>query len=76
MEIIEKVEKQGESSAPTNVLVDNFNPYNSANGLNQGLNCPLKTIAGMDDCPCFSTFITMIPIDCKITIFPYIRQCL
>ena len=27
--------------------------------------------AGVDDCPCFTTFIAMIPIDCKITNFPY-----
>ena len=30
--------------------------------------------AGVDDCSCFLTFITMysmIPIDCKITNFPY-----
>ena len=25
--------------------------------------------ASVDDCPCFSTFIAMIPIDCKITNF-------
>ena len=25
--------------------------------------------AGADDCPCFTTFIAMIPIDCKITNF-------
>jgi len=25
--------------------------------------------ADVDDYPCFSTFITMIPIDCKITFF-------
>jgi len=30
-----------------------------------------RVSAGVDDCPCFSTFITMIPIDCKITNFPY-----
>ena len=22
--------------------------------------------AGVDDCPCFTTFIALIPIDCKI----------
>ena len=26
-----------------------------------------RVSAGVDDCLCFSTFITMIPIDCKIT---------
>ena len=25
--------------------------------------------AGVDDCSCFTTFIAMIPIDCKITFF-------
>ena len=25
--------------------------------------------AGVDDCPCFTTFIAIIPIDCKITNF-------
>ena len=29
-----KVEKQGQSSSPVDILVDIFNPYNSANGLN------------------------------------------
>ena len=26
---------------------------------------------GVDDCPCFSAFLTMIPIECKITNFPF-----
>ena len=29
-----KVVKQGQSSTPADILVDIFNPYNSANGLN------------------------------------------
>ena len=29
-----KVVKQGQSSTPADMLVDIFNPYNSANGLN------------------------------------------
>ena len=41
------------------------NAYNSANGLNQGLNCPS---VGVDDYPCFSTFYYYDPyIDCEIT---------
>ena len=32
--------------------------------------------AQVDDCPCFSAFITMIPIDCKITNFSLYCICL
>ena len=49
--------KQGQSSTPADILVDISNPYNSANGLNYGLNCPVEYVsAGVDDCPCFITF--------------------
>ena len=37
-----------------------FNPY---------IKISTRISAGVDDFPCFSTFIAMIPIDCKITIF-------
>ena len=29
--------KQGQSSTPADILVDNVNPYNSANGLNSAV---------------------------------------
>jgi len=35
-----------------------------------GIKMSARISAGVDDCPCFSFFfITMIPVDCKITIF-------
>ena len=37
-----KVKKQGQLSTSADILVYIFNPYNSANGLNKGLNCPLE----------------------------------
>ena len=33
-----------------------------------GIIIPTRISAVVNDCPCFSTFYTMIPIDCKITI--------
>ena len=32
---------------------------------------PARISAGVGDYPCFHTFISMIPIDCKLLIFPY-----
>ena len=45
-----------QSSTPADVLVGNFNPYNLANRLNQGIELSTTTSAGVVDCPCFSTF--------------------
>ena len=45
--IATKVEKQGQSSTPADIPVDNFNPYNSANG--QGLKISTGISAGVDD---------------------------
>jgi len=59
--------KQGQSSIPANILMDIFNPFNSANGLR----LLTRISAGVDDCPCFTNFIALIPIDSNITNFPY-----
>jgi len=39
--------------------------------MDSGIKMPTIISAGVDDCPCFSTLIAMIPIDCKITNSPY-----
>jgi len=54
------------------IPVDIFNPYNSADGLNYGLNCPLEYLQVYMTALVFLIFIVMIPIDCKLQIFPYI----
>jgi len=35
---------------------------------------PTRISAGIGEHPCFLTFITMNPIDCKLLIFPYARR--
>jgi len=42
-----------------------FNPY----GTELGIKLSTRISEGVYDCPCFFNFITMIPIDCKITKF-------
>ena len=49
--------------------MDIFNPYNSATGLNQGLNCPLEYLQVQTTALVSLLFIAMISIDCKITKF-------
>ena len=53
---------QGQSSIPVNIPVDIFNPYNSADGLNdQGLKMSTGISTGVDDWPCFTTFYCYDP---------------
>ena len=60
--------KQGQSSTPADILVDIFNSYNSE-WTELGIKLSTRISAGVADCPCFTTFITMIPIDYKIRNF-------
>ena len=55
-----------QGSTPVDSLADNLMP----NGLNQALNCPLDYLQ-VQMTAFVSLFIAMIPIDCKITDFPY-----
>ena len=64
--------KQGQLSTSADILVDIFNPYNSAIGLNYGLNCPLEYLQVLMTDLVSLLFIAMIPIDLKLQIFPYV----
>ena len=61
--------KQGQLSTPADILMENFNPYNSANKLNWGLNCPLEYLQVYMTALILLLLIAMISIDCKITNF-------
>ena len=51
--------KQGQSSTPADILVDNVNPYDSAEWL--GIKLSTRISAGVDDCLCFTTFYCYDP---------------
>jgi len=52
--------KQGQSSTSADILVDNLIP-NLVHQLNYRIKMSTRIFAGVDNCPCFSTFYCYDP---------------